>query len=253
MLLRALVVDDELPAREELAYMLEASGKVRVVGQCEDGDEVMEFLDQTSVDVVFLDIQMRIQDGLSTAWQIMHSEHPAKIVFTTGYSQYAQKAFELNAVDYVMKPYLEERIHRMIEKVKDSIQAGSSNQPIAGMISGGTSFEPNRMPVWKDGRLLVLPYAEILFAKSDGKRKTVIATAKGYYTTNLTLRELETKLKPPLFLRTHKSYIANLEKVREIVPWFNNTYLLRLEGCEEHEIPVARHYIKPFQDMIGLA
>lgn len=252
MKLKALVVDDELPAREELIYMLEAGNKVKVVGECEDGDEVTGFLERISVDVVFLDIHMRIQNGLSTAWQIMQLSNNPKIVFTTGYSEYAQQAFELNAIDYVVKPYVQARINKTVAKVEESVRIGTLNQQIQAMIYSGVTAEPNRLPVWQNERLLVLPYSEICYAKSDGKRNIVICTSKDCYTTNLTLRELEERLKPPKFLRTHKSYIANLDRVQEIISWFNNTYMLKLEGCEE-QIPVARHYIKAFQNLIGLA
>lgn len=253
MFLNALVVDDELPAREELTFMLESSGKVRVVGECEDGDEVIPFLLKTPVDVVFLDIKMRVQNGLSTAWQIIQLERPPKIVFTTGFSQHAQEAFELNAVDYIMKPYLQDRINRSVMKAIDNIKAGQANSPILSMINKGDSFEPNRLVVWKNDRLVVIAYSDVIYAKADANRKTAVITAKGAFQANFSLKELEEKLKPPTFLRTHKSYIVNLDKVQEIVPWFNNTYLLKLVDSPDHDVPVARHYIKQFQSILGIS
>lgn len=252
MLLNALVVDDEPPAREELAFMLESSGKVRVAGECEDGDEVIAFLQKTPVDVVFLDIQMRVQNGLSTAWQIIQLGRPPKIIFTTGFSQYAQEAFEVNAVDYIMKPYLQDRINRSVMKAAESLKTEQANKPILAMISKGDALESNRLVAWKNERLVVIPYSDIIYVKADESRKTAVATAKGIFLANFNLKELEDKLRPPAFLRTHKSYIVNLDKVQEIVPWFNNTYLLKLEDSPDHDVPVARHYIKQFQSILGI-
>lgn len=252
MILKALVVDDEPPAREELTYMLEASGKVQVIGECEDGDEVIPFLYKTPVDIVFMDIQMRVQNGLSTAWQIIQMEKPPKIVFTTGYSQYAQEAFELNAIDYIMKPYVQERINRSIMKAEENLKTGRVNEPIQTMINHGETYEPNRLVAWRNDRLVVLPYDEILYAKADESRKTLVASTKDVCHTTLTLKELEEKLRQPNFLRTHKSYIVNLEKVEEIIPWFNNTYLLKIKHAGGHDIPVARHYMKQFQLIMGI-
>jgi DNA-binding LytR/AlgR family response regulator len=252
-MIRALVVDDEIPARRELAFMLESSGKVRVIGECEDGEDVLPFIMETTVDVVFLDIQMRVQSGLYTAWQIMQSKNPPRIIFTTGFSQYAQEAFELNAIDYIMKPYVQERVNRSVVKLKESLRAEAFNAPIAAMIERGGTFEPNRLLAWKNDRLIVIPHADILLAKSDESRKTVIATSKGFFYVNYTLKELEERLRPPTFLRTHKAFIANLDRVQEITPWFNNTYMLKIEGAEEHEVPVARHYMKQFQRFMGIA
>ena len=252
MIIKALVVDDELPARQELVYLLKASGMVRVIGECEDGDEIMAFLQRVPADVVFLDIRMRSMDGLTAAWQIAQLPEPPQIVFTTAYSQYAQKAFDLNAVDYILKPYTQERVNQSIIKAAQALKTNSANRQFLTMLNRGEAFEPGRIVVWKNDRLLVVLLGDILYAQSTENRKTLLVTSTGEYQTSFTLRGLSEKLKPPQFLQTHRSYIVNLGKVQEITPWFNGTYLLRLTGAPNAKIPVSRHYIKEFNAAMGI-
>lgn len=242
MRLKALIVDDEFPAREELACMLEESGAVEVIGACEDGEEALEFLRERPVDVVFLDIQMPTMDGLAAAREIMTLSDRPRVVFTTGFSEHAVKAFELEASDYLVKPYSKERLEKAIRKLQDYYGGDekTADLPPVGTEIGG------KLPVWANGRLILLSTADIFFAKAAGKRNTLIVARKGQFSTSTTLRELEGKLSKANFIRTHKSYLVNAERIEEVVPWFNNTYLLVLRDCPVRDIPVARHYVRDF-------
>lgn len=251
MRLKALIVDDEFPAREELACMLAETGAVEVIGACEDGEEALAYLREGPADVVFLDIQMPTMDGLSAAREIMNIADRPRVVFTTGFSEHAVKAFELDAIDYLVKPYAKDRLEKTVRKLleyygneeNNGIPAGLS--PVGGEAGG-------RLPVWSNGRLILLNVADIFFAKAAGKRNTRIYARKGEFSTSTTLRELEIKLGKANFVRTHKSYLVNAAQIEEVVPWFNNTYLLILQDCPVRDIPVARHYVHDFNQRMNL-
>lgn len=252
MKIAAIIVDDEFPARAELKSILEESGDIDIVGECEDGDEVLAMIQKRNPDVVYLDIQMRNKNGLITAGEILELTYSPHIVFTTGFNQFAAKAFELNAVDYILKPYSSERVHKSIAKLLASKTSLSMQPNLAKAIRPNKTLPPN-LCVWSRDRMVVLRPAEIFFAKADENRQTLLQTEQGAMFTKLTLKDLDSMLTEQGFLRTHKSYLVNLTKVREVIPWFNNTYVLALENCSEANIPVARHYIKEFNKIMGIA
>lgn len=243
-MLTALIVDDEFPAREELAYLLTASGGVKVTAMCEDGEEALEFLRWQKADIIFLDIHMPAKDGLSVAKQIRSMADAPYVIFTTGYSEYAAMAFELDAIDYLVKPYAKDRLLMALRKVLQRQTKRESK--VADR--GADSTEPIviKLPVWANGRMLMIKSSDIFFAQANGKRSTLLNTLKGIFPVSLTLRELESTLSAANFIRTHKSFLVNLERIEEIVPWFNNTYVVTLQDCPVKDIPVARHFMTEF-------
>lgn len=251
MKLRAIVVDDEFPAREDLKYFLEQTGLVEIVGEGEDGDEVLSLLEKLHPDVIFLDIMMRSKDGLATASTLLEQSECPYIVFATGFSEYAAKAFELNAVDYILKPYSKERVHSCVEKLSKMTRlrrmAAESAKPLE---KPGRSS--STVCVWSKDRMVILQPTDIFFAKADEDRQTALYTTRGVFFSKTTLKELSETLKSFRFLRTHKSYLVNIDKVEEVIPWFNSTYLLVLANCNETNIPVARHYVREFNEAMGI-
>lgn len=251
MRLKALLVDDEFPAREELKFLLEQIGGIEVVAECEDGSEALEIIKTKDLDVAFLDIHMRTTDGLSTATEMTKIMGHPKVVFTTGYSEYAVKAFDLNAVDYVIKPYSRNRIAIAVAKLLEHTKA-ERMRDTSPVERKEKVASPDKIGVWANDRMIMLNHSEIFFVQALEKRKTLICTERGKFCTVLTLKDLQNRLEPVQFIRTHKSYIVNVQKIREVVPWFNNTYVLNLEGCSEKDIPVSRHFIKGFNSMMGI-
>lgn len=245
MNLKVLVVDDELPAREELKYILEELDGITVSGECEDGEDVLAAIEKEQPDIVFLDIQMRSQDGLVTAETLLNLETPPHLIFCTGFSQYAAQAFELNAVDYILKPYSIDRVKKSIAKVRQF-------KVLTEQKVGQAELRSGNICVWSSERIIVIHPEKIIFARSDEKRQTLLYTEQGNYHTKFTLKELNEMLKNRNFMRTHKSFLVNLDKVQEVIPWFNNTYILVLENCSETSIPVARHYLKQFNQIMGI-
>jgi len=251
MRLKALLVDDEFPARDELKYLLEEIGGIDVVAECEDGSEALEIIKKTDLDVAFLDIHMRTRDGLSTAAEMTKILGYPKVVFTTGYSEYAVKAFDLNAIDYVVKPYSRKRIEKAVAKLLETTKIERlRDSPTAERKTKDSC--PEKIGVWANDRMFMLNHSEIFFAQALEKRKTMLCTERGKFLTTLTLKEIQSRLEPAQFVRTHKSYIVNVQKIREVIPWFNNTYVLNLEGSSEKEIPVSRYFIKEFNSKMGI-
>lgn len=246
--LKVLIVDDEFPARQELRCIFEEITNITVVGECQNGEEAYRIASDKEVDAVFLDIHMRVpEEGLVVAEKIKKLPNAPQIVFTTGFSEFAVKAFELNAVDYVLKPYEKERLELTVERLTQEEPENSSPAP-----AFDKSPDAVRMPVWHNNRLLVLQASEIFFVKTEQKRKAMLYTEKGNFMSTMPLKIIQERLENAGFLRTHKSYLVNISKVREIIPWFNNTYVLAFEGCPVQDVPVAKHYLKDFNRVMGI-
>lgn len=247
MPLRVLIVDDEYPSRQELRCIFEEITNIEVVGECRSGKEAYLKVLESEVDAVFLDIQMvTMNDGLSAAEKIRKTSHPPKIIFTTGFSEFAIQAFELEAVDYVLKPYSRERLELTIERL--------TRKETHKKLLSQAERPPDqvRIAVWHNDRLIVLQSSEIFFARAEQKRKTFLCTATGDYVASMSLKEVEKRLLTCGFLRTHKSFLVNMSKIREITPWFNDTYNLLLDGCPVKDIPVAKHFLKNFKSAMGI-
>lgn len=242
-MIRTIIVDDEFPTRQELSSILQNINDVQVVAQCSIGQELLDYLQSNTADLVFLDIEMPQVNGLEIA-RIINSTipNPPLIVFSTGYGQFAVQAFELQAFDYVLKPYTQERILLTIMRFRNHKKQTESSKPKDNF----------KFPIWHGEKMILLnPVEEISLIRVE-QQKVIISTNKGEYEVNAPLKDIEMKLKNLGFLRTHKSYIVNISKIREIIPWFNDTFILTLENCSQKEIPVSRHYLQDFKKMLNI-
>jgi DNA-binding LytR/AlgR family response regulator len=251
MPLKVIIVDDEYPARQELRCIFEDISNIEVVAECQNGNTAYQKVMESNVDAIFLDIQMMTPtDGLVAAEKIRRLPQPPKIVFTTGYSDFAIQAFELEAIDYIMKPYSRERIEVTIERLT---REETMNIRLADFLSKKEFLlDTVKLSVWYNDRLLVLQPSEIFFAQAENKRNTCLYTTRGRFISTMCLKEVQSRLESSGFFRSHKSFLVNLKKVKEIVPWFNNTYNLVIDGCPEHSIPVAKHFVKDFKHAMGV-
>ncbi len=247
--LQALIVDDEVPARCELKCILENIPSVKITGECSNGREAIEFLRINSrVDIIFLDIEMPGMNGIETAKKINEMDIDARIVFSTGFDQFAIQAFELEVFDYVLKPYREERIADTIRR----LQAGM-DQMDRQRTAGEVIFPDQKFSVYSQDKIILLdPKEEIILVKTEKNTCTLFYTARGILESKMTLKDAEKALAPFGFCRTHKSYIMNLNKIKEIIPWFNDTYLLIPFQFEKEEVPVSRHYINTFKSLLRI-
>lgn len=239
--MKCLIVDDEFPSREELKYFLREHSQLEIVGEYDDPLKALEFLQENTIDIVFLDINMPNLDGMCLGRIISKFENPPKIIFITAYDSYAVDAFKIRAFDYIMKPYSKERIedtlHRLISAEKeDSIEKEIPLQ--------------NKLTLWKEEKMYVVPLEEVSYFEAI-ERETKVFRKNEVYFSKLKISDLENKLPKDKFYRAHRSYIVNLDEILEIIPWFNSTFNLKLKGVEE-AIPVSRSKMKEFKHLMGM-
>lgn len=251
-MLRAIIVDDEAPARDELVYLLAQEQGIEVAGEAADGAAAVALAAQTKPDVVFLDIELRGMNGLETARVLRELLPQTMIVFATAYDSYALQAFELGALDYLLKPFEQRRLKQTLLRLQNYRpdewrQAGERLD--AALDS--CRIKLNKLAVEKDGKIVLLRCEDLLCAQAQGK-SVAILTANGEYGYAGTLAELEQRLRGTAAMRVHKSFVVNLDKVTEVVPWFKGTYWLRLSGRPELEIPVSKSQIKALKEALGL-
>jgi two-component system LytT family response regulator/two-component system response regulator LytT len=247
MTLRALIVDDEYPAREELRYLLAKMEDVEVVGEATNGKEALALMTALKYDVVFLDINMPQLDGMEVGEKIRTLEHPPAIVYITAYDQYAIQAFRVNATDYLLKPVEEEKLIHAVEKIRGRIKPPAEVERMPE-----TPKEPlHRLSVEHQGKIILVDIEDIYFAYSEGSY-VFIATQQQQYLTKHTLQGLEQRLDPTRFFRCHRSFMVNLKKIKEIVPFFKGTYNIRMTDAKNTEIPVSRRQAKQLKQMLDL-
>jgi DNA-binding LytR/AlgR family response regulator len=259
MSLSAVIVDDEQLARDELAFLLKNVGDVDVVAQGKNGVEAVNLIREHNPDLVFLDVQMPGLDGFGVIKKLLDRKVALpKIVFSTAFDQYAVKAFEVNAVDYLLKPFDKKRVAQSIEKARAKIEgSGSSSEKLDTLMRMLESQKPQTSKVLLKaaGRLFLVSQKDICFASIEDGIITVVTTGlngmEGQSNCR-TLEELLDSLDPSLFWRAHRSYLVNINRIKEVVPWFKSSYQLRLDDKKQTEIPVSRAQTKRLRELFGL-
>jgi two-component system LytT family response regulator/two-component system response regulator LytT len=259
MALSALIVDDEQLARDELAYLLKSLDDVEVVAQGTNGVEAVNLIREHSPDLVFLDVQMPGLDGLGVVKKLMDKKVPLpQIVFATAYDQYAVKAFEVNAVDYILKPFDKKRVMQAVQKARKRIENKGPADRIEALIDMLESQKPQhahppaKVLLKATGRLFLIDQKDICFASiEDGVITVVTPTIEGQSNCR-TLEELLDSLDPNLFWRAHRSYLVNINRIKEVVPWFKSSYQLRMGDKNGTEVPVSRAQTKRLRELFGL-
>ncbi|WP_442602871.1 LytR/AlgR family response regulator transcription factor [Paenibacillus sp. KN14-4R] len=245
--MRAIIVEDEFLAREELEFLITAHSRIEIVERFEDGLDVLKYLQEHEVDAIFLDINIPSLDGMLLANNISKFTRKPLIIFTTAYKEHAAEAFELEAFDYILKPYDERRITAMLHKLEAAFER-TENKVVKG--AGANSSSGKRINLLKNDKIIVTDSAEIYYAEAQEK-VTNVFTKSGSYIMPMSISEFHAMLPQDQFYRSHRSYTVNLAQIHEIVPWFNNTYLLRLRDCDT-EIPVSRSKVKEFRQLMHI-
>lgn len=237
-----MIVDDEAPARSELRFLLEQTGKIGGITEASSVRTAIEMLMKNRVDVVFLDISMPGASGLQLAEVLHKLKNPPAIVFVTAYSDHAVEAFDVDAIDYLLKPVEEARLDRAIEKVL------ARGKPIVETKSSSSSIE--RIPVEKGGRKVLIPVDQIryIMAKDD---YSCLYTEDDHYLSTISLRQLETTLADENFFRVHRRYIVNLSYVSEVESVPGGTLLLTMRDDGE-KISVSRRRVAPLKKVLNL-
>ncbi len=276
MAISALIIDDEQLAREELKYLLDEVGGVDVVAQGANGIEAVELIEQYHPDLVFLDVQMPGLDGFQVIQKLAEKrpngnggEPLPQIVFATAYDQYAVRAFAVNAVDYLLKPFDRGRVSEAVERARTRIAAGGAGsaggaQPTSSQIDAllkllnrsqgaeRAAAQPAKLIVQLQSRLLLVDQAEICFAAIDeGVIRIVTRTFEGQSKCR-TLEELQELLDSANFWRAHRGYVVNINHIREVVPWFKSSYQLRMDDRKGTEVPVSRVQTRRLREMLKL-
>ncbi len=256
MALSAVIVDDEQLARDELAFLLKGVGDVEVVAQGKNGVEAVSLIKEHSPDLVFLDVQMPGLDGFGVIKKLLDKKLPLpQIVFATAFDQYAVKAFEVNAVDYLLKPFDKKRVAQSVEKARHNLSsAGSSNDRIETLVRmlEQKPAGPAKVLLKAVGRLILVDQRDICYASIEDGIITVVTTNMEGQSNCRTLEELLDSLDPNLFWRAHRSYLVNINHIREVVPWFKSSYQLRLNDKKQTEIPVSRAQTKRLRELFRL-
>ncbi|MGA3162141.1 MAG: response regulator [Terracidiphilus sp.] len=281
MNLSALIIDDEQLAREELAYLLAQVGGVDVVAQGANGIEAVELIEEHHPDMVFLDVQMPGLDGFAVIEKLMDRRAKAigdaapqaqltppqvalpQIVFATAYDQYAVRAFDVNAVDYLLKPFDRVRVEQAVERVRGRLAGSTPGSLPESQIDAllrllnrphGASRtpQPAKLIVQAQSRLLLIDQAEICFAAiDDGVIRVVTQSFEGSSKCR-TLEELLDQLDPTVFWRAHRGFVVNINHIREVVPWFKSSYQLRMDDKQKTEIPVSRNQTRRLRELFNL-
>jgi two-component system LytT family response regulator/two-component system response regulator LytT len=309
MTISALIIDDEQLAREELKYLLDSVGGVDVVAQGANGIEAVALIEEHHPDLVFLDVQMPGQDGFAVIQRLMERSRkgaaaPEKrdsekrdsekgdaekrripsaasagkqaaalphFVFATAYDQYAVRAFDVNAVDYLLKPFDRARVFEAVERVRARLatggsagggapdaeaQAESQIERLLRLLNRPQAAEPGRAPakliVQAQSRLLLVDQAEICFAAIDEGVIRVVTRAFEGQSKCRTLEELMELLDPARFWRAHRGFVVNIDQIREVMPWFKSSYQLRMNDKQQTEIPVSRAQTKRLRELFNL-
>jgi two-component system, LytTR family, response regulator LytT len=262
MSLKVLVVDDEQLAREELCYQLEQLGDVEIVGQAGNGLEAISAVDRADPDVVFLDIQMPGLGGFEVARRLLERpvEAPA-LVFVTAFDQHAIEAFEVNAVDYLLKPVEPTRLEQALERARRRVEIDRSSSAVPPLndkleqivkMMAGRQIRREQVAIRVGERFMLVQAEEIIFASLADESINIVTGQVAGTSNYRTLDDLQARLDPDVFWRVHRSHLVNINKIKEIVPWFSRNYILRMKDAKGTEIPVSRAQTKRLREYLKL-
>jgi len=267
MKLKALIVDDEYSARQELRYALSEFDNVEIVGEATNAQEALTLIKALDYQILFLDISMPGMNGLELGMAIQELPRRPYIIFITAHDEYAVRAFDVDAVDYLLKPVEFTRLKRAVQRVWKLTQeltsiavkvvSGTDNEVEENSDSAvlkrelhSTPLRIGRIPAEKKGKTLLIDEYDVFYAFTE-QDYVYLKIFDDKLHTRFTLKELENRLNPAIFFRSHRCYLVNLYKVKEIIPFFNGTYNLLVDDKENSEVPVSRLQAKRLRKILG--
>lgn len=253
--LSVLIVDDEELARDELSYLLREFRDIEIVGFASNGPEALEAIEDLEPDIVFLDVQMPGLDGLSVIRRLREQGIPAPyFVLSTAYDQYAVEAFREEAFDYLLKPVEKERLGVTIERARRHLaERPHSPLPMPEQGAPRPIGQPHpKILVKANSRNFIVDPSEIIFATIEDGLITLVCTQVAGTSNYRTIEELQSGLDPETFWRVHRSYLVNINRIREVVPWFKSSYQLRMDDKAQTCVPVSRVQTKRLRSLLKL-
>jgi two-component system, LytTR family, response regulator len=256
--IRAVVVDDEQLAREEVCFLLGEIGGVEVVGQAANGVEALQVIEAENPDLVMLDVQMPGLSGFEVARRLAEVGGETQFVFVTAFDQHAVHAFEVNAVDYVLKPVeaarltmAVDRVRRRLASAREAAKPPGDLDRLLQLLAQRTEHR-EQLAVKIGDRFLLIQADEVVHASVEDDVITVVTNSLSGTSNYRTLDELQARLDPAVFWRVHRSHLVNINKIKEIVPWFSRNYILKMKDAKGSEIPVSRSQTKRLREYLKL-
>jgi two-component system LytT family response regulator/two-component system response regulator LytT len=255
-----VLVDDEKLAREELSYLLRDYRDIEIVGSGENGLDAIRLIENLEPDIVFLDVQMPGLDGLGVIRKLRERDVPQPyFILATAYDQYAVEAFRLEALDYLLKPVEKERLSETLDRARRFLAAPTPSANVAIPSEAAHAVEDQQEPAVRNklvfrasNRNLIIDARDLIYATIDDGIITAVSTTTEGLLNYKTLEELQSNLDSEAFWRAHRSYLVNIHRIREVVPWFNSSFQLRMDDKKQTEIPVSRVQTKRLRTLFRL-
>ncbi|HXL22770.1 MAG TPA: response regulator [Candidatus Dormibacteraeota bacterium] len=260
MPINTIIIDDEKPARDELAFLLKGFPEINVIGQGKNGVEAVALIKEHTPDLVFLDVKMPGLDGFGVLKKLVERKMKVPhVVFATAFDHFAVQAFDVNAVDYVLKPFDKARVAKAIQRARREIEAQTSPaerlEQLVNQLGNGVkpaTTQPVKLLVKSQQRLLLVDAEDMIFASIQDGLISVAATETDGSSNYRTLEELHAALDSESFWRPHRSYLVNIHHIKEVVPWFKSSYMLKMNDKKQTEIPVSRQQTKRLRELFKL-
>ncbi|MGL5355216.1 MAG: LytR/AlgR family response regulator transcription factor [Cetobacterium sp.] len=240
-MIKCVIVEDEFPAREELKFFIKNNKNFEIEKEFENPIDALKFIEGNNVDVIFLDINMPQLDGMTLGKIIHRVNSKIKLVFISAYKDFAVDAFEIKAFDYILKPYSEDRITSVLEALNEEISKNDISSK---------DLSIKKITVNLDSKMVVLSTKNILYIEADEKESHIF-TEEAMYSSKLKISQLEKILDETTFFRCHRSYIINIDKIVEVEPWFNGTYILKVLNSN-FKIAVSRNKVKELKEILTI-
>ena len=247
-----IVVDDEALARDELAYLLNDFPEVEVIATASNGIEAVDLIRKLEPEVVFLDVHMPGLDGMGVVRRLREMGLDApRFIFVTAYDQYAVEAFRLEAMDYLLKPVDKARLAESIERAQRAVQEKKASEPLAP-VKASPAAPRTKLLIRSNNRNFIVDANDVIYATIDNGLITLVATNLEGHSNYRTIEDLQGNLDPDMFWRVHRSYLVNINRIKEVVPWFKSSYQLRLDDRKHTEVPVSRVQTRRLRELFKL-
>lgn len=253
-----LIIDDEQPARDEIAFLLKSYPDIEIAGQGKNGVEAVSLIRELNPQLAFLDVQIPGANGFEVIKKLVEKKVPLPFfIFVTAYDQYAVQAFEVNAIDYLLKPIAKPRLEKAVTKVRHMIESEESTREKIDRLmhmleKNKQGTQKTKLIVKSGGRLHLVDAGEVIYASiEDGVISIVTKDFEGQSNFR-TVEELQSSLDPQTFWRVHRSYLININRIKEVVPWFKSSFQLKMDDRKQTEIPVSRAQTRKLREILNL-